>query len=145
MKIEFSADQFRALVELAYLGNWMVNGIRVPADHVERYSQVEQYLFSLAGQFGLRDVAEMYEPLAARVPTAAFEERMAEWIAEYDNQTFWDELVDRLADRDLFIEYGEAFGALPIEQQLAKREPIVQRYEREFQEHGLDRVRIPEF
>jgi len=145
VKIEFSADQFRALVELAYLGSWMVNGIRAPAEQVERYSQVEQYLFSLADRFGLRDVTEMYEPLGAWVPTHAFEERMAERIAEYDNQTFWDELVERLADRDVFVEYGEAFRALPVEQQIAKREPVVERYEREFETHGLDRVRIPEF
>jgi hypothetical protein len=145
VKVEFSPDQFKSLMELVYLGEWMANAIRLPDEHVEQFEEVQQYVFSLAGRFGLGGAVEFDERLGAFVPTNEFEEAMDGYIVEYDNETFWEELVHRLADRDLFYEYGEAVGAMTIEQQIEKREPLVERYEREFEEHGVERLRVVEF
>jgi hypothetical protein len=145
MKVELSVDQFRSLMELVYLGDWMVNGIRSPDSRVERYQDLLQYLASLAGKFGLQGVVEFDEQLREFTSTREFEEAMEAYIREYDDEVFWDGLVDRLADRDLLAEYGEALKAMPVEQVLSKREPLVERYEREVEEHGVERLRIIEF
>jgi hypothetical protein len=145
MKIGFSVDEFKALVELVYLGGWMANAIRPPGEQVESLERVEQRILSLAGERGFKDMVEFRSHVDGFVPTSEFEEKMDAYISHYDDETFWDQLVDRLADRDLVAEYGEALKAMPIEQFIATREPVVERYEREAEEHGLQRLRVVEF
>lgn len=145
MKVELSADQFRALMELVYLGDWMANAGRLPDQQITRFEEVQQHVFSLAGRFGLGHSVEFDARSGEFYPTREYEEAMEEYIAEYDNETFWEELIHRLADRDLFSEYGEAITAMTIEQHMAKRDPLVERYEREFEEHGIERLSIVEF
>lgn len=145
MKVEFSPEQFKALMELVYLGEWMANAIRLPDQQVEQFERVQQHVVSLAGRFGLGSAVEFDEQLGEFIPTSEFEEAMDEYIVEYDNESFWEELVHRLADRDLFNEYGEAISAMTVEQHIAKRMPLIERYEREFEEHGVARLKIVEF
>jgi hypothetical protein len=42
----------------------------------------------------------------------------------------------------LLAEYGEALKAMTIEQLISKREPLVERYKREVEEHRVERLKI---
>ena len=48
MDIKFTKDQYENLIKLVYLGNWMINGIRLHDEQVEKYEEIEQYIFSFA-------------------------------------------------------------------------------------------------
>ncbi len=145
MQIELSSEQFRILMELVYLGDWIVNAVRRPGEISRQHADVFQHLASLAHRFGLKDIVEPEQQLREFVPTSEFEEAMDAYIQEYDDEVFWDEVVARLADRDLLAEYGEALKAMTIEQLISKREPLVERYEREVEQHGVERLKIIEF
>lgn len=100
--IEFTSEQFRTLLELVYLGDQFVNSLKI--DTVKRYDQLCQHLFSLAKEFELEDISLPEDP---QFPTGTFEESMHhEFVDEYDELTFWDELAERLTERMFFERYS---------------------------------------
>ena len=76
--------------------------------------------------------------------TREYEEKaLEEFIAPYNEDTFWEELVDRLARRDVFKKIGiEKYNAMELEERIRTMSTAVGRYEDEFEEHGLDRVKV---
>src|SRR5690554_3208405 len=67
------------------------------------------------------------------------------YIEEFENETFWDELVDRLAKRDVVNEHGlEATQAMDIMERFEALGKYEEYYNDEFEEHGLARLRVVE-
>lgn len=46
MKIELTKEQYRKLVELVYLGNWLVNAHREAGECLQEYEESEQHFLS---------------------------------------------------------------------------------------------------
>ena len=64
-------------------------------------------------------------------------------IDKYDNDTFWDELIERLVERDVFREIGEArLRKMTIEERWKAEDPLREKYGIEFEKNGLDNVEI---
>lgn len=107
--IEFTRKQFEALLKLVYLGNWMVNAHR-ETGILEEYEGMESYIFSQAEKFGFKKYVD-HEAKDGKdyYPTREFEENtdVSELHDEYDEETFWDEIIDRLGERDFLRKYGE--------------------------------------
>lgn len=146
MKINFSEKQFEDLLKLVYLGNWMVNAHRTD-DTVLEYKDLEQYLFSFCRDFNMERYIEYDEELKEYYPGPEFEESadIEQYKTEYDNNTFWDELIHRLARRDLIEEYGEdAVLSMSPEDLLEREHPFIEKYNREFSTNGLDTLEIGE-
>ena len=149
MKIELSHDQYRTLLELVYLGNWMVNSIKEEIDHeTQRYDELQGYLFLLARDFGFGEWCDgEYEfPHGKNHLTGAeFKNKDALFncIEKYDEYTFWEELSHKLARRDLLHKYGpEAFSKLAFEDRIKKEDERIGRYNKIFVEIGLDALKI---
>lgn len=101
--IKFTSDEYRTLLELIYLGEHVVNGHKV--DRIERYRQLCKYLFSLTKLFNLNRISDEDEP---QFPSGDFEELMrAEFLDEYDELTFWDELAERLTGAVFYERYSK--------------------------------------
>jgi len=47
MELKLNKEQYEKLLELVYLGNWMVNAYRTD-DYLEEYSDVVSHIFSQA-------------------------------------------------------------------------------------------------
>ena len=76
-------------------------------------------------------------------PTRELEELAAEYMAEYDNETFWAELIERLSERDLVAKYGQdASEKMTVEDRFTKLEEFEARYDEEFEKHGVERLKI---
>ena len=45
MKIELTEQQFRYLLDLVYIGNWVINSTR-ENDRIKEYDRVESLIFS---------------------------------------------------------------------------------------------------
>ena len=65
-----------------------------------------------------------------------------EYILDYDDHTFWDELTERLAMRDLAKERGVDPNSINRDDDLLQLRPLEDRYRTELEEHGLDRLDI---
>lgn len=140
VQLNLTKEQYRTLLEMTLLGNWMINSTREKT--IKEYDDVEQLVFSFAKQAGLEDCIEYVEKLKAYFPTPDFEEEQAmPFKEEYDDYTFWEELIHRLAWRDMERKLGRPIpeGAA-TEEQLLANDAEVKRYQDEFNANGIENL-----
>lgn len=149
VKIELTKKQYLALLKAVYLGNWMANANRTgsPEDpHVEEYEAISDYVFSVAPQFGFEKyVSHEKGDDTHYYPTNDFEEGadVHKLHAEYDDESFWDELCDRLGERDFYRKYSvEEIKRMDDEERFVKLQECVIVHEKEAEEHGIERLEV---
>lgn len=99
MNIELSPKEFRRLLDLVYIGNWILNSTRGD-DRFEDYDHVESKLFGLCAAAGMPELAEQWD--GAAVPSRAFSEGgIHEAIMDYEDTVFFEILAEELARRDM--------------------------------------------
>lgn len=144
MKINFTKKQYEDLVKLVYLGTWMVNAHRTD-DRVEKYEELEQYILSFYKDFGMENFILFDEELKRFFPTKEFEEEtdVEQYKDEYNNDIFWEELIDRLARRDFIRAYGEEnLLKMTWEERFEKEQPFIDKYDEEFEKNGIENLDI---
>lgn len=103
MKVMFTPKEFARLLELVHLGMRVVEGHPGnESSSVSRYAELEQKLYELATPLGCADLVDVGSS-GELVPSEKLltDERLIKIAGDYDNDTFWHELVTRLSDRDL--------------------------------------------
>ena len=60
MKIELTDRQFRYLLDLVYIGNWVINSTR-ENDRIKEYDQVESLVFSHCLSQKMPGLVELYQ------------------------------------------------------------------------------------
>ena len=133
MELKLTVKQFRRLLDMAYIGNWILNSTRGD-DRFADYDEVESLLFAKAREVGMPTLAEDWE--GEVVPSRAFTEGgIHEAIIEYENNVFFEILAEELARRDM--------DDAPIDEhnydELTRR---IDDYMAEFEEHGTDNILI---
>jgi len=133
MNIELSSKQFRRLLDLVYIGNWILNSTRGD-QRFRDYDEVESLLFARAALEGMPTLAELYQ--GEIIPSRAFVEGgIHEAIAEYENNVFFDILAEDLARRDM--------NDAPIdESNMAELTSRMEVYISEFEKNGTDNVTV---
>jgi len=147
--ITLTKKQFKALLKAVYLGNWVANAYRDGSPenpHIKEYEKIEDYIFSLAPQFGLEKyMSHEVSDGDKYYPTNTFEETtdVHKLHEEYDNDTLFDELAERLGERDFFETYSlDEVRKMSREEFRDKLDEFVQVYHEEFEEFGIKRVRV---
>lgn len=144
MKIELTKEQYQTLIKLLHLGTWMANAHRTD-DIIEEFEDLEQYILSYGKDFGMEEHIEYDEGLKQFFLKEEYIEDsgLEELIDEYNEETLWDELLFRLADRDMIEKYGiEALQNMDPDEVWDKRFPFLEFYEKEFEENGLENLRV---
>lgn len=142
MKINFTKKQFRTLLDLVYVADFMVNGIRLPDESIKEYEELVQYIYSFAKEMGCESLIEYSKEYNEYHETREFDDdSVNQLIEEYDAHVFWEELVYRLAKRDMEKDIAEIKDVDRDEfvRMLWAKEGI---YEDEFYENGLDNVKV---
>lgn len=145
MKIEFTKEQFENLMKLVYLGNWMANANRTN-DTIKKYEDLEHYVFSFAKDLGLEKYVDDEDADKGQFfPTRLFEEEtdINEIHDEYDDDTFWNELPDRLGERDFFKKYSQREREkMTRDERFLKMQECIIKWEEEVEENGIERLVI---
>ncbi|MCL2366079.1 MAG: hypothetical protein FWC75_03410 [Oscillospiraceae bacterium] len=133
MKIELTELEFRRLLDMAYIGNWILNSTR-GSDRFTDYDIVESKLFSYCHRHDMPTLAEYIAGDCK--PSAAFENGgIHEAIAEYEDSVFFEILAEELARRDMDFE--------PISpenyNELTDR---IDEYIEEFEQNGIDNISL---
>lgn len=133
MELELTRKQLRRLLDLAYIGNWILNSTR-GEDRFKDYDEVESLLFAAAAREGMPTLSETYQ--GEIIPSRAFAEGgIHEAIMEYENNVFFEILAEDLARRDM--------DDVPIDEsnydELAQR---IDAYIDEFEAHGTDNITV---
>ena len=133
MELNLTAKQFRRLLDMAYIGNWILNSTRGD-DRFADYDEVESLLFAKAREQGMGVLAEDWQ--GEVVPSRAFAEGgIHEAIMEYENNVFFDILAEDLARRDM----EDASIDQNNYEELSSR---IDAYIAEFEEHGTDNILV---
>lgn len=139
MNLTLNENEYRRLMLVAYLGEWVLNATRKEPD-LEYEALVEKVLAGAKGT-PLETLIDYDEENTSWIPQEKFEEEAHTFIDEYDDKTFWEELTSRLTERDLLAEHGaRALGGMREDQRTRAAAAIAKEYTREFEEHGLDRL-----
>lgn len=129
MNIELTDMEFRRLLDMVYIGNWILNSTR-GNDRIDDYDNVESKLFALCPGVGMKSLAYTYAGIT--VPSDEFSEGgIHEAIADYESSIFYEMLAQELACRDL--EVTEV-----TEEKFEEVNQRVEEYLNEFEENGLD-------
>ena len=99
MEIKMTQKQFRRLLDLVYIGNWVLNSTRGD-DRIRQYDEVESLIFSHCREQDMPDLAEVYE--GELIPSQAFADGgIHEAIMAYEDTVFYEILAQELALRDM--------------------------------------------
>ena len=131
LKIELTDRQFRYLLDLVYIGNWVINSTR-ENDRIKEYDQVESLIFSHCLQHKMSKLVELYQ--GELIPSRSFADGgIHEAIEQYEDIIFYEILAEELSRRDMAYpeinedNYDEIIGRM-------------NRYMSEFQDSGLDHL-----
>ena len=139
MDINLTPDQYRKLIELAYLGEWVINAQHDPEYADEDAGRVLQTLLSAKNFEGVGRDDETGEYF---INTEWVEALYDKYILDYDDHVFWDELTERLAQRDLAKARGVSLDEVNRDDDLLELRPLEERYREELEEHGIERLEI---
>ena len=99
MHIELSTKEFRRLLDMVYIGNWILNSTRGD-DRFADYDDLESKLFALCRTNGMDVLAEDWEDTV--IPSRAYEQGgIQEVIAYYEDNVFYEILAEELSRRDM--------------------------------------------
>ena len=95
MNIELTEKQFRRLLDLVYVGNWVMNSTRGD-DRIREYDDVESTVFANCLSHGMVPLVEAYQ--GELIPSRAFAEGgIHEAIMAYEDTMFFEILAQELA------------------------------------------------
>ena len=133
MNIELTYRQFRYLLDLVYIGNWVINSTRED-DRIKEYDQVESLIFSHCLRHKMTKLVELYR--GELIPSRAFAEGgIHEAIENYEDIVFYEILAEEMALRDMDGEplTRENYSAL-LER--------IDTYRAEFSRHGTANISV---
>ena len=135
MQIDLTTKEFRHLLDMVYIGNWILNSTR-GEDRFADYDNLESKLFDLCRAHKMDVLTEDWNGIP--VPSRAYVEGgINEAIAFYEDNVFYEILAEELSRRDM--EYPE-INADNYEEIISRMD----RYMSEFQASGVDHLVLEE-
>ena len=133
MELHLTEKQYRRLLDLVYIGNWVLNSTRGD-DRIQDYDKVESHIFSHCLDHGMAALVELYD--GEIIPSRAFAEGgIHEAIMAYEDVTSFEILAEELALRDLDAERATAENYDEVMDRM-------EQYMGEFEAHGTDHISV---
>ena len=133
MNIDLTGKEFRRLLDMVYIGNWILNSTRT-TDRFEDYDLVQEKLFSLCAKNGMHSLVQTWHGHV--FPSRAYEDGgIHEAIADYEDAVFFDILAEELARRDMISDGLDDTDT----EALALR---MDEYMSEFEKNGIANLRL---
>ena len=133
MNIELSEKEFRRLLDMVYIGNWILNSTRGD-DRFEDYDILQEKLFALCPGHGMRSLVEPWQ--GHIFPSRAYEDGgIHEAIVDYEDAVFYNILAEELARRDLGLENSDPEDFTQLQERMEE-------YMDEFDKNGLNTINI---
>lgn len=146
MKINLTKKEYHALLDVLQLADWILQARENEDDERARtHREFEQKILSLAGEFGCEQLVEK-DPVEDRLYVSPAHEKNSpamDFVDRFEDELFWEELIDRLVQRDLVRQLGEEdYKNLKLEDRLDRETPLVEHYQEHFSVHGLTHLEL---
>ena len=147
MKIEFNKEEYLKLLDMLNIADWVIHSFATEeGEDTKEYRELQAKVFSFAQEYGLDDLVEQFE--GSYEPTRKFEDESPafDFIEEYEEEVFWDELIDRLTQRDMEKKHGDEWleDIFENEELFREYQHKLLEYEDEFEKYGLARLKFLE-
>jgi len=145
MKMDFTKNEYRFLLDMVEMAEWVLNSRKTDSsDEVKEYSEVYQKILSHAKEMGFENLITYDENLDGYYATAEYEEsEHMRYIEEFEDDVFWEALPHRLAVRDLVEQFGEKkYMEMEFEERVSKILDLEEIYNKELEENGIDNLRF---
>ena len=147
MQIDITKKEYRFLLDILSIADWVFTSHKIDRDRrVEKHGKIIQKFYSLAKEMGYEKLIEFDPNMKYYFPTKKYEDsgHFMEYIEEFENDTFWDELIYRLAMRDVVKKVGsvQKLSRLSNDERIKLFSSVEQQYEDEFEKHGIDHLKI---
>lgn len=133
MEIKLTQKEFRRLLDLVYIGNWVVNSTRGD-DRIREYDDIESKIFAHCLTQDMVKLVELYQ--GELIPSRAFAEGgIHEAIMAYEDAVFFEILAQELALRDMDSDEPTPENADELRERMDE-------YLGEFELHGTDNITV---
>ena len=148
MKINFTKNEYRILLDMVYLGQWMVEAHKTgDLGNDDAHEKLVQKIYAFSKEMGCADLVMPKKGSNKFYPSRSYEEESGtqDIIDQYNDDTFWDELVSRLSERDARADAeakNQKISSIEVFWKLS--EPHESKYADEFSKNGLKNLIISE-
>ena len=130
MQIDLTNKEFRMLLDMVYIGNWVLNSTR-GENRFQAYDDLESKIFALSPK-----LSQVWNGTV--VPSKAYAEGgIHEAIAFYEDNVFYEILAEELSRRDM--DYPEI-----TDENYSEILTRMERYMSEFELSGVDHLVLEE-
>ena len=147
MKINFTKKEYLLLLDVLYMADWVLNAHR-EADEKEdtrEYEKLEQKILSYAKKMGMEKYVDFDPEYNMYFHSRFFEEtrRAQEFIDEFENDCFWEELINRLTKRDFLKSFSEKeIKEMDPYTRFERLLELSEKYSDEFEKNGLKNILV---
>jgi hypothetical protein len=146
MKFEFTEKEYRTLVDILTLSGMILDAYGRGEDSSRKGCfELEQKIYSYFEDVGSRDLI-MRDPSTGqyvRKWSIDRSETIVKILDEYVDASFWEELIVRMAERDMLADLelqGKDQSKLTLEERETLLRKYGDRYDREFRSNGLKSI-----
>ncbi len=147
MKINFTKKEYLLLLDVLYMADWVLNAHR-EADEKEdtrEYEKLEQKILSYAKKMGMEKYVDFDPEYNMYFHSRFFEDtrRAQEFIDEFENDCFWEELINRLTKRDFLKSFSEKeIKEMDPYTRFERLLELSEKYSDEFEKNGLKNILV---
>jgi hypothetical protein len=141
IEITLTKKNLRLLIKHVFIGNWILTGTKTKQD--KELDLFFDTILSIGKNYNILEGIEYSELSGCYDIGKEREDEYLKSIEEYEEDIFWEELVNRLAIRDFRNEYSEDEM---LDMEGIERMKLIwkeeEKYNEEFEKNGLDRLQI---
>lgn len=147
MKINFTKKEYKLLIDMLHLGEWVINSNVADVDEEgsPEHRDLYQKILSLYKEMGADDFISFNKENNIYDVNQQLENFIhEEYLRQYEDEYFWDELIYKLAVRDLIEKIGEEkFKAMNWIERGDATDSHKDKYIQEFDKFGISRLKTP--
>ena len=135
--ISFSKKELKRLLKLAYIGSYVVSEYEDELEEKQSENLIERIL-QICLEYKIEEGIEFDSKLNGYLLDGDKEDEILTEYNEFIEDSFWYEIINRMARKDLVEDVGEkVFEKMDIEEILKKEEKYKIKWEKEIEENGL--------
>ena len=143
IEMAFTKAELQLLIKLLYTGYYVCDREEESDDDRKAKELLVDRFLQSALSYRIMDGIEYVPKYDRHFLDADHEDRLLEEYNDFIEDSFWDELVFRLARRDFVNAIGEAeFEQMDTLDRMKEEEKYKERYRDEFERNGIQRVGI---
>ena len=145
--LPLTEKEYLTLLDIFEIAHWILYAHKIKEHpELDEYQQLHQKFLSYAQDMERENLVEYAPELKQYCVTRDYEDtsRFMDLIEEFENDSFWDELIHRLAERDLIHQEGGIGNVtkLSSEERIKKEILLQEMYAKEFEKNGLNNLTL---